>query len=210
MNFYNRKTIFDIIREAEEDESNATEAPTNTTQEEAPSPEESNEEASDDYGSDDDFNIDTTVDDITSDLDTDGGESGDIDSSDSNSTSSSDTNIDSDEEPVQANTDIFSSLTAEEQQIKIMELKRLFSDLYSSTDDILDKLNNTETDENNIEIINRVSMVLYSLRKYIHDYLINVFANKSFIENDIAFNRFLSILNSISNIIDNLYKEDKK
>ena len=71
----------------------------------------------DDAGGDDDFNIDTSLD------GTDDNSSDDSSSSDSSITYSSDNN---DEAGVNdANTDIYSSLTAEEQAQKIMELKKL-------------------------------------------------------------------------------------
>ena len=193
-----RKTIFDVLREAEEDKNVDNAANT----EEASSPEESGEDSSDagdEYGGEDVFNIDTSLDDV--DVNDGGGDISDNPDS-STDTNSIDSNSDPEEEPIEANTDIFSSLSAEEQQIKIKELKRLFMELYSSTDDILQKVNSTHTDENNIEIITKISSTLYSLREYINDYICNIFAFKSFIENDIVFNRFLAILNSISTIIE--------
>lgn len=200
-----RKTIFDVLKEAEEDEVNDSDQ----TQDEAPSPEESGEDASgdDEYGGEDDFNIDTSLDDDTS--ADDGGSDSDISSDDSSSdtTSSGGTSGEvGEEEPIEANTDIFSSLSAEEQQIKIIELKKMFMNLYSSTDDILERINNTDTDESNLEVISRISMTLYSLRQYLNDYICKIFAQKSYIENDITFNRFLAILNSISVILEEVNK----
>lgn len=209
-----RKSIFDILREAEEDEGAAdsgteTPAETDETQDAAPSAEESNEEGSeDDYGSEDDFDIDTSLDDDGGDdldLGGDSGGGGSDTSTDTGSSSSS-SDIDSEDEPVEANTDIFSSLTAEEQQVKIKELKNLYAELYTSVDDLLEKINDTDTDEDNIDILSRVSATLYTLKNYISDYLTTSFANKSYIENDIAFNRFLSILNSTASVVEDIGK----
>ena len=205
-----RKTIFDVLKEAEEDTNDSDQS----TQDEAPSPEESGEDASGDseYGSEDDFNIDTSLDDDTG--DDSGGDDGLDGSSDTDidtgSSSSASSGAEGEEEPVEANTDIFSSLTAEEQQIKIIELKRLFMDLYSSTDDILERINNTDTDENNLEVISRISMTIYSVRQYLNDYICRIFAQKSYIENDITFNRFLAILNSVSVIIEEIDKINRQ
>lgn len=206
-----RKSIFDIVREAEEDEvsSDTAQADTNQTENEAPAPEESGEDASnDDYGGEDDFDINADLD-VEDDL-AGGGDSGSDDSSSSSTNTSSASSTEEPEEPVEANTDIFASLSKEEQQIKISELKKLFANLYTSTDDILEKINNTDTDESNIEAINRVSMVLYTLRKYIVDYMENSFSFKSYIENDITYNRFLSILNSIASVLEDIAKENNK
>ena len=208
-----RKTIFDIVREAEDDQqqSDTAQSQTDQTEDQAPSAEESDAKGADDtssvedddYGSDDDFNIDTSLDDEP---DTpEAGDDTDIDA-DNGSDDSGDSSVESEDKPVEANTDIFASLTPEEQQIKIKELKRLFAEMYSSTDDLLNKINTIDFDEDNIEIISRISMVMYSLKQYVSDYMVNSFANKSYIENDIAFNRFLSILNSVSSVIEDLVK----
>lgn len=211
MDFLTRKSIFDIIKEAEEDENNTnqTEDTTNNdtsgTDSDTSTAVESPESSEEDYGSSEDFNIDTDIDDSdNTDIGgEDGGGSDDLGSSDSSSASSSDM---SEDEPVEANTDIFSSLTAEEQVIKIKELKSMYSDLYSSCDDVLTKINELDTDEVDLDTLNRVSMTLFSLKQYISDYLINVFPNKSYIENDISFNRFLTILNSVATVLEDLVK----
>lgn len=212
---FKRKTIFDIVKEAEDDQqqSDTAQSQTDQTGDQAPSAEESDAQGAedapatedDDYGSDDDFNIDTSLDDEPDNPEggNDSGEGTDTNSSDDSSESYGN---ESEDEPIEANTDIFSSLTAEEQQIKIKELKKLFAEMYSSTDDLLNKINSIDSNEYNIEIMSRISMVMYSLKQYISDYMINTFATKSYIENDIAFNRFLSILNSVSSVIEDLIK----
>lgn len=210
-----RKSIFDIVREAEEDNASDTaQADTGQTNDEAPAPEDSGEDTADDtgdddYGGDDEFDINADLGEEDMDGGDDaGGEDTDIGSDTSSSGGSGGEMVE--EEPVKANTDIFASLSKEEQQVKILELKKLFANLYSSTDDILDKINNTETDENNIHVINRISMTIFNLRKYIADYIANSFAYKSYIENDITFNRFLSIINSVSSILEDIGKENAK
>ena len=141
-----------------------------------------------DTGGDDDTGTDDTADDSGS--DTGGGDSGN-----------------GDEEPVEANTDIFSSLTAEEQAIKIRELKNLFNNLYTSIDDNITKLDNLGTTEDNIQAVTKLTTCMYNLKTYISDYIQFIFPNKSFIENDISFNRFLAIIKSITNIMNDLYKK---
>lgn len=114
------------------------------------------------------------------------------------------------EEPIEANTDIFDSLSADEQKIKIMELQRLYGEMYNSCDDISKRLNDLDTDESNIDIISRVSDSMNILKKYIQDYLIGSFAKKSYVENDIMYNRFLSIISSLTNVLDQLSRREKK
>ena len=212
-----RKSIFDIIREAEDDNASDTaKAETDQANDEAPAPEESGENKTEtdnaddnEYGGDDEFDINADL----GEEDMGGGDDTDTGATDTGSdmpSSGSSGGEMAEEEPVKANTDIFASLSKEEQQVKILELKKLFANLYSSTDDILDKINNTETDENNIHVINRISMTIFNLRKYIADYIENSFGYKSYIENDITFNRFLSIINSVSSVLEDIGKENAK
>lgn len=110
------------------------------------------------------------------------------------------------DEPVEANTDIFSSLTSEEQAIKILELQKLYSQLYNSCNDISKRINDLDTDESDIAILARVSDSVNLLKKYIEDYLSYSFTKKSFVENDIMYNRFLAILSSITSVLQELSK----
>lgn len=182
----------------------------------------------DDIGvnADDDFSIDTSLDDGSSpeeDMGEAQGENPDVGTEQSgNDDISSEepgapvdggtgTNgeIEEDEE-IEANTDIFSSLTAEEQQIKIKELKNLYSNLYSSCDDILERINKLDINEDNLDTISRISTSLYDMKVYISDYLTLVFPNKSYIENDVTFVRFLTIVKSITEILDDIIKKYTK
>lgn len=183
--------------------------------------------ANDDLGNfDDDFSIDTSLDDGSSpeedkaaaqDENPDAGaeQSGndDMSSDDPNAPVDGGTGDEgemSEEEEVEANTDIFASLTAEEQAVKIKELKSLYSNLFSSIDDILERINKLDINEDNLETISRVSTSLYDMKVYISDYLTLVFPTKSYIENDVTFSRFLTIVKSITEILDDIAKKYMK
>lgn len=198
-----RQTIFDLLNEADDDQ-NAGDTSAAEETPEAPAPEESGEDA----GGDDDFDIDTS---LTDDDNAGGDDSGnsddggdDLGSDDTGSSDDSSSSEEGEDKEIPANTDIFASLSPEEQQVKIMELKRLFNELYTSINDILERINQTNTDENNIEAITNISSSLFYLRKYLSDYITKIFPNKSYIENDIAFNRYLSIVNGITSIIEEI------
>ena len=152
-----------------------------------------------DMGEDDNFSIDADLDagdDTNDNPDNAGGDN----TSDMNTTSGG--GEEPEEEVNDDNTDIFSTLTAEEQQMKIKELKSLYQQLYCSCDDVMNRLNKLDTNEKNVYVIDRISSSIYTLKKYIGDYLIDIFPNKSYIENDISFNKFLLVVQSISDIID--------
>lgn len=223
--FNKRKNIFDILNEAEDDDQGGNDQGTQDTQTADATTNDQNQDNTDDtandqggddeeMGSDEDFDVDTTMDDEGGDEDA-GTDDGTDDSSMDDSSGGSSFGDDSEAEVNPTNTNIFSSLTKEEQSIKIKELKRLYNDLYIYICDMYTKMNDIYPDENNIDSIYRVTTALYDLKKNISDYISSVFDTKSYIENDIAYNRYLTIVQSIKNIIETLYteiaqKQDKK
>ena len=207
-------SIFDILREqgvlkeAEGDENTSDGASTTDNNNEADNGEANETGEEDIAGGDDDFDIDASLDDGD-----DGGENPDSspsDSDDGSSGSDSAGSDNSDEEVNDDNTDIFSSLSAEEQQIKIKELKGLYQQMYTSCDELLDRINNLEFTEDSLPIMTRITYALYDLKKYISEYIISIFPRKSYIENDIAFNRFLMILNSVKDILCRYQKKSER
>jgi len=236
--FNKRKTIFDIldesdnldiIKEAPEDEEGGTNAGNNN--DDAPAEDTSNDTGDDnadtgdntdnndtdndeDMGNDEDFDVDTNIGDDDSGDDTDS----DTDSDLGSDSGGGDFGGESEEEVNPKNTNIFSTLSAEEQAIKIAELKKIYNDLYIYISDMLGKINDINPNEDNIEAIYRVTSGLYSLKTNIADYIKNIFPLKSYIENDVAYNRYLIIVRSITNIMnmvasemeEKVQKEDKK
>ena len=158
---------------------------------------------SDAGGGDDDFSIDTSLD---TDDDSSGGEDAGGEGGDDSGSSDLDSGSSSsgDEEVNPANTDIFSTLSAEEQKIKILELKKQYGIMYAYIDDILSKMNNLEVEEDTMEVISRVSSQLYNLKEYLKDYMINIFPMNDFIQNDTFFNRFSAIIYSMNKIVEQL------
>ena len=208
-------SIFDILREQgvlkedEGDENTSDGASTTDNNNEADNGEDNETGEEDMAGGNDDFDIDASLDGGE-----DGGENSESSPSDSDDGSSGSDSADggnnSDEEVNDDNTDIFSSLSAEEQQIKIKELKGLYQQMYTSCDELLDRINNLEFTEDSLPVMNRITYALYDLKKYISEYIISIFPRKSFIENDIAFNRFLMILNSVKDILSRYQKKSER
>ena len=92
----------------------------------------------------------------------------------------------------------------------IKELKKLFGNLYNGVDELLDRLNELEISETNKYAINKISKDLCDIKTTIADYILYIFNTKSYIENDIAFNRFLMILNSVKDILEKYKKKSDK
>ena len=154
---------------------------------------------------DTDFNIDTSLDINDTGSDMGGGDNG---SMDTGSSSNGDTaEAGNDEELNPYNTNMFAALSAEEQKIKLIEQKKLYQTLYDSIVELLNRLNTFDTDESNMVIISRVSNTLYDLKGYVSDYILYDIPIKSYYDNEVMYNRFLAVINSIANVVD---KYDKK
>ena len=156
-----------------------------------------------------DFSIDTSLDNADGGDDAAGGDDMGSDSGGDDGANKND-GEDGDDEPVEANTDMFASLSAEEQTIKIKELKKLYNDLYTSIDDLIERISNIDYSEMNITYMLKINNTLYDLKQYVSDYMIHVFPTKSYYENDVMFNRFLLQVNSISAILEKIYKDIAK
>ena len=198
-------SIYDILNEAPEDENPETiDAGGTAGDDNAPA---DNQDNTQDTSADDDFSIDTDLDDGGDDADTgeEGGDTQDFGNDDTGGTGEG-----TDDEPVEANTDMFGSLSAEEQVVKIAQLKQQYANLYDSCDSILEKINNVESNETTIIPVSRISASINDLKGFIMDYLYQEFANKSYYENDVMFNRFLTIFKSVSNILETIARISSK
>lgn len=194
----------------------ATDQSTDNTEDNTDQNNDNQDDANDDGFGDED--TDNQDDDFSIDSDPDPDDDGGDDSGSDNSSSSSSSSDSDEEDTVKSDSlkakdkELFDTLTPAEQKLKLKSLKQLFVDIYSNCDNIIEKFNSlaAEYDEANDQI-DRIVGTLYGLRKMISDYLLNKFDTSSYIENDIMFNNYLAILNSIKNIsedIKNIYKDD--
>lgn len=103
--------------------------------------------------------------------------------------------------------ELFDSLSIPEQQIKIKQLKRQFSDLYDNCVSIINRYKDITADLIEISIENKkIINILYDFKDMISFYILNIYDTKSYIENDIIFNRYLSVLNGIGIAVNSIKK----
>ena len=163
-----------------------------------------------DNNQDDDFTIDTP--------DT-GNDQQDTSENDENddTTTSTDTGNDDNEKPkvdsdsAKANDkNLYDSLSPAEQEMKNKNLKEQFIELYSTFESYIEKFNDMtiEFEDMGPQIKHTVDM-MFSAKKMIADWLLHVFDSKSYIENDIMYNRYLQVLNSVKNITEDMKKAYK-
>lgn len=213
-NDYQSFSIFDLMKKHTISEAGEDDAQGGGGQ---PAPPNGQQNQNNQSGGDDDFDIDTSLDndqdnqDSNNDSDNqDSTNSADTDSTDDASMDNTGEEDEGDEEAVETNSDMFLSLSKEEQQIKIKELKSLYGNLYSSCNDILNRIDTLDANELSIESITKITTALVGVRNYMADYIANIFSTKSFVENDIMFNRFLDIINTIKVSFEKIYNSNKQ
>ena len=79
-----------------------------------------------------------------------------------------------------------------------------------SCDSIIEKLKMVPKTIDNVNIYKRVVNTLFDLKSYIEFYLDKVFDSKSFLENDIMFNKYLGILNGVKNVLKTVQEVKEK
>lgn len=167
----------------------------------------------DDNPSDDDFNID--ADDDTGDDD-----GGDTDAADTSTDGNEPTaeedaaNDESSEKDIKAKEkEIFASLSPAEQRVKNKQLKNRFKDLYDNCSNIIEKINEIGGDIQSVSPqLKRTISILFEIKSNIYDYLMDLYDANGYFENEIVYNKYLVMLNSVKNIlveIDKAYDPDK-
>lgn len=207
-------SIYDILQEADGDENQTNNAPAaadnNANADQNQQTNDNNNQQGDTNpagdANNDDFNMDMSLegDDDNTEGDDAGGDTGDMD------TGSTDIGTGTEEEPVEANTDMFEALSAEEQRLKITELKNQYTQLYNSCDDLIEKISNIENTEETVAPASKLINTLTDLKKYITDYFYNQFDSVSYYENDVKLNYLLSIFYSVRDVLEAIYKINRK
>lgn len=166
-----------------------------------------NQDENQDAGADDEFNIDADADIDTG--DDAGGDTGGGGGGDTSVTPEEEEPVDN--EDTRRDKELYDSLSPQEQKERNIKQKKLFFELYSNCDYVIDKLNNisdADLEEYGVQIRKTLSM-LFDLKQMVSDYATKLYDSKSYIENDIMFNRYLSILNTVKNITSDIRKSYK-
>ena len=101
-------------------------------------------------------------------------------------------------------------LSPEQLDIKHKELKTQFLSMYDMTTAIIDRIGDANTNEENIGVIEYISDTLSRLRTMLTDYVDSIYAGKSYMENFVAYNRFLAVLNGVNKLLEELDKKEDK
>lgn len=202
---------------AQQQTQNTDQQATDTTQDNAPAEDttqdntenqDQNQNDTQDTGGDDEFNIDADMDIDAGDDDMGGGDTG---GGGGGTSVTPEEEEPVDNEDTRRDKELYDSLSPQEQKERNIQLKTLFFRLYSNCDYVIDKLNNisdADLEEYGVQVRKTLSM-LFDLKQMVSDYATKLYDSKSYIENDIMFNRYLSILNTVKNITSDIRKSYK-
>ena len=100
-------------------------------------------------------------------------------------------------------------LSPELLDIKHKELKTQFLSMYDMTTAIIDRIGDASINEENISVVEYISDTLSRLRTMLTDYVDSIYASKSYMENFVAYNRFLAVLNGVNKLLEELDKKGR-
>lgn len=104
--------------------------------------------------------------------------------------------------------DLFENLTPEQKEIKIKTLKKNFMTLHGKCTSILDMINDsTPSEESVVQVFDYIQKTVQELQDNMHDYLTYTFDTKGYLDNQAQFKQYLTILNSVKNILNEFISE---
>lgn len=101
--------------------------------------------------------------------------------------------------------EIFKDLSQEQLEIKTNELKREYKDLYSAVNDILDKLNDISKTSFDATMIEFITRKLLELKDIIKDSVTDTFDTRTYIENQVEFQKMISLFNNLTVMVETIY-----
>ena len=116
-----------------------------------------------------------------------------------------------DSEEKERDRQIFDTLSPQEQTLKIYTLKKLYKDLYDRCDGLIKKYDTLGVEFEEYSMIIKKSLdTLHGLKELIADYYEHLFDSKSYYQNDVNFNCYLLVLNTIKLTTDDMIKQHKE
>ena len=102
---------------------------------------------------------------------------------------------------------IFDQLSDEMKAAKTTELKKLYTDTYDKCQSIIDTISGAEKQPNQVKVYDYILNNLLDLQRYIKDYLSNIFDSKTYIENMTELQKYLTILDTVNGVFEDMSKE---
>lgn len=100
--------------------------------------------------------------------------------------------------------EMYSDMSPEQLDIMHRELKSRFIDIYNICTNTIERLSAVHVSEDNISTLEYISRTLSTTKDMIVDYIDNIYKSKSYIENNVNYNKYLVIINAVNKMLENI------
>lgn len=100
--------------------------------------------------------------------------------------------------------EMYSNMSPEQLDIMHRELKSRFIDIYNICTNIIERLSAVHVSEDNVPTLEYISRTLSTTKDMIVDYIDNIYKSKSYIENNVNYNKYLVIINAVNKMLESI------
>ena len=100
--------------------------------------------------------------------------------------------------------EMYSDMSPEQLDIMHRELKSRFIDIYNICTNTIERLSAVHVSEDNVPTLEYISRTLSTTKDMIVDYIDNIYKSKSYIENNVNYNKYLVIINAINKMLESI------
>lgn len=106
--------------------------------------------------------------------------------------------------------EIFDQLSEEEKEMKKNELKKLYILLIEKSESIFALAQEITKTDDTVKLIDYILNTLMDLKTYLGDYVSDIYDNRTYLQNNVNFQKFLTIFDSIHAIFQEIVKMDEE
>lgn len=100
--------------------------------------------------------------------------------------------------------EMYSDMSPEQLDIMHRELKSRFIDIYNICTNTIERLSAVHVSEDNVSTLEYISRTLSTTKDMIVDYIDNIYKSKSYIENNVNYNKYLVIINAVNKMLESI------
>lgn len=106
--------------------------------------------------------------------------------------------------------EIFDQLSEEEKEMKKNELKKLYILLIEKSESIFALAQEITKTDDTVKLIDYILNTLMDLKTYLGDYVSDIYDSRTYLQNNVNFQKFLTIFDSIHAIFQEIVKMDEE
>lgn len=104
--------------------------------------------------------------------------------------------------------EMYADMSPEQLDIMHRELKSRFIDIYNICTNTIERLSAVHVSEDNVSTLEYISRTLSTTKDMIVDYIDNIYKSKSYIENNVNYNKYLVIINAVNKMLESIDNDE--